>query len=78
MRKWLYNEISSDFDGLHVPEAVVQVVQVVHPDALVLAGDLVGGHGSAADGERQLLPLRHDRDHGVLCWSRVHLDCEEN
>ena len=40
-RKWLYNKRivssisrSSDFDGLHVPEAVVQVVQVVHSNAL--------------------------------------------
>ena len=57
MKKWLYKGISSDSNGLHVPEAVVQVVQVVHPDALVLAGDLVGGHGGAADGERQLPPV---------------------
>ena len=34
--------------------------------SLVLAGDLVGGHGGAADGQRHLLPLGHDRHHGVL------------
>ena len=34
--------------------------------SLVLASDLVGGHGGAADGQRNLLPLRHDCNHGVL------------
>ena len=33
---------------------------------LVLASDLVGGHGGAADGQSHLLPLSHDCHNGIL------------
>lgn len=47
------------FEGLHVPEAVIQVVAVLHADAPVVPGDFSRGHRGHAYTQRGLLPLRH-------------------
>jgi len=51
-------------EGLHVPEAVIQVVAVLHADATVVLGDVGRGHRGHSYTQRGLLSLRH---HGNNC-----------
>lgn len=58
--------------GFHVPQAVVEVMIVLHSDALVLLLDLLGRHDGVSDGQGMLLALGMDRHHRALV-GRSHL-----
>jgi len=49
-----------------MPQAVVQVVQRVHADALVDLANVGAGHFHLTDGQGVLLALGHDRHNLVL------------
>mmetsp|Transcript_26174 Transcript_26174/g.87662 ORF Transcript_26174/g.87662 Transcript_26174/m.87662 type:complete len:227 (+) Transcript_26174:1375-2055(+) len=52
-------------DRYQGPEAVVQIVGVLHGDPLVARADVLGAHQRHADRERVLLALRKDAHHRV-------------
>ena len=70
--------VKYSFKLFDLPQAVVEIVVVLHPDTLVLLLDVLGAHGGLPDGERRGLALgKYRHHHALVTWSHLGINVSQ-